>query len=118
MTPLRASHKLTRQIAPFVKDGKTLSSRVHIVLIAVALALVGGVVALAARTGRSQSQKSQTQSPVKRTSSVRNLRSASRMNCRFAAAAERNSTLKTEMTGLSAAKPTRWYLYDQLYAAL
>ena len=86
-------------------------------LIAVAFALVGGVVALAARTGRSQSQKPQTQSPVKRTSSVRESPGSASRNevSAFAAAAEQNPIFKTEMTWTFGGKVQHgWYLYDQL----
>lgn len=94
-----------------------MTSKVHKVLIAVALAVVAGLVALAAQSSRSQSRTPPPQSPVKPTNRAKESPGSATRNelSTFAAAAQRNAVLKTDLTWTFGGKAQHgWYLYDQL----
>ena len=85
------------------------SRRVHIVVIIAVLALTAAIAAFAPRSGRGQSPRAGSKSPVRTTARIAPRPSA------FVAAATQNATLRNELTWTFGGKAQRgWYLYDSL----
>jgi len=90
--------------------------RVHIAITVAAVMAVVTFISIAARTGRGQSQKRQTDTTVKPTVRVTERANATSRNpSPFTVAAETNRSLRTELTWTFGGKSQHgWYLYDAL----
>jgi zinc D-Ala-D-Ala carboxypeptidase len=92
-------------------------SKVHFLAIIITFAAVLAVVSFGSRSGRGQTQRPKTESPVKPTILITNRTNSTSAKAPspFLAAVERNGILKHELTWTFGGKQQRgWYLYDLL----
>jgi zinc D-Ala-D-Ala carboxypeptidase len=89
---------------------------VHIVVVAAVLAVVLAIVSFTARSGRGQSPRSKNKPPVNAAVRIADTSTSGRSaSSAFAAAAEKNATLRNELNWTFGGKQQRgWYLYDYL----